>query len=422
MSVKRLLLAGLAATLIVTGALWALGSLDPAAIANEARVAFGVKDKQAAAPVSDEAPPAITVIEARRRQFVERLRLTGTIVPRRDVLVAPEIEGQQVAELSVDAGDRVEKGQLLARLARENLEAQLRQNGAEIARAEASIAQATNAITQSEARLSEAAAALERAKPLARSGYLSESILDQRQASATTARAALAIARNALRAAESEKAAAEARQNELAWRLARTEIRAPVAGLVLKRSAKVGAIASAQGEAMFRIAADGEVELLGDVPSDDLARLRTGQKAEITVGGVGTVSGSVRLIEPEVDVRTRLGKVRIFVGARPDLHVGQFAAALVETRSGAGVGVPAGAVMHDKEGAYLHVVVGDRVETRRIKTGLAADGFIEVAQGLAAGDVVVLKAGTFLGDGDRITPVPAARRPQSGVGAQAKAG
>ena len=68
------------------------------------------------------------------------------------------------------------------------------------------------------------------------------------------------------------------------------------------------------------------------------------------------------------------------------------------------------------------MVVGDRVETRRIKTGLGADGFIEVAQGLAAGDVVVLKAGTFLGDGDRITPVPAARRPQSGVGAQAKAG
>ena len=421
MRATRIMLGGLAAIAVGAGALWVGGGVDLSAIANEARNVLRGNKNDMPAQAENAAPPSISVVAAERRRFMERLRVTGTLAARQEILVSPEIEGQRVAALLVEAGERVGKGQVLANLSRENLEAQLAQTRAQVRRAEAMIAQASGAITQAEARLAEADAALERAKPLNRSGYLSASLLDQREATATSARAALAIAHNSLRAAESEKLAAEAQQRELEWRLQRTEIRAPAAGLVLGRGAKIGAIASAKGDVMFRLAAAAEIELTAEAPAADLARLAVGQPADINIGAERSLHGKVRLIEPEVDPRTRLGKVRIFIGADPPLHVGQFAVALIETRRSEGLGVPAASIMHDSRGAFLHVAVGERIETRRVRTGLASDGFVEIVDGLSDGELVVSKAGTFLGAGDIIAPVPVKPEPASGTIPQAKA-
>jgi HlyD family secretion protein len=422
MRTTRIMLGGLVVGAIAAGALWVGAGGDLSAIANDARNVLTGKQDETPANATRFTPPSISVVKVERRRFLERLRVTGTIAARSEILVTPEIEGQRVAALLVEAGELVEKGQVLAHLSRENLEAQLAQIRAQVRRAEATIAQARGSITQAEARLAEADAALERARPLNQSGYLSASLLDQRQATATSARAALAIARDSLRAAESEKLAAEAQQRELAWRLQRTEIQAPAAGLVLARGARIGAIASARDDVMFRLAADGEIELIAEVPADDLGRVAVDQRADVTAGAVGSVRGKVRLIEPEVDPRTRLGKVRIFIGANRLLHVGQFSVALIDVGRSDGLGVPAAAIMHDGRGAFLHVAGDGRIETRRVRTGLTSDGFVEIIDGLSAGELVVAKAGTFLGDGDRITPVPVEPGPASGTLPQPKAG
>ncbi len=83
--------------------------------------------------------PAVTVVSAARREIVERAVVTGTLVPRDEILVAPEVEGLRITELLVEEGDRVAQGQVLARLSSEMIATQEASNVAAIARAEAAI-------------------------------------------------------------------------------------------------------------------------------------------------------------------------------------------------------------------------------------------------------------------------------------------
>ena len=356
-------------------------------------------------------PPAITVARVTEAAFVAETVVTGTLVPRQEILVSPQIEGQQIAELLVDAGERVTEGQVLARLAGENIDAQPAQNSAAIARATAAIAQADSGIAQAAARLDEAEAQLKRTTPLRNSGVVSGSVFDQREAAAKTAAAQLAGARDGLALAKADKALAEAQRRELSWRRANTEIKAPRAGIVSRRSARVGAVASAIGEPMFRIIADGEVELEAQIPEAQIAQLRQGQSATVWAAGVPERTGTIRLVSPEVDRTTRLGSVRILLGAAGDLKIGGFARARIVTATSRGLSVPAAAVMHDATGAYVLAVETGRAVQKRIRLGIASGDRVEVVEGLSAGSVVVARAGTFLRDGDRLTPIDASSKP-----------
>jgi RND family efflux transporter MFP subunit len=158
---------------------------------------------------------------------------------------------------------------------------------------------------------------------------------------------------------------------------------------------------------MFRIVAKGEVELDAEVTETRLAAIAAGQTARVDVAGLGTIVGKVRLVSPEIDKSTRLGRVRIFLGDNPGLRVGAFARGTILTANGKGLAVPASAVLYGPDGPSVQVVRAGRVETRSIKTGLAAGALVEVREGLGDGDLVVARAGTFLREGDAVRPVPA---------------
>lgn len=351
-------------------------------------------------------PLPVTVSRVSTAEFVETVLVTGSLVPREEILVGPEIEGLRVLEVLVDEGERVKNGQVLARLVNDTLDAQLAQNDANLARSEAGIAQAQSAITQAEARLEEARNALERGKPLSKSGYIADSVMDQREAAAKTAEALLASARDGLRVAQAERGQIEAQRRELKWRRSKTDITAPADGLISRRTARIGGIAAlASVEPLFRIVAAGEVELDAEVIETGLARLRPDQPARVEVAGVGEVAGKVRLVSAEVDKATRLGRVRIFLGDNPALRIGAFARGLIETGRSTGLAVPAAAVLYGEQGASVQVVDAGRVVTRPVKLGLASGGLIEAREGLAEGDVVVARSGTFLRDGDSVQPV-----------------
>ena len=139
---------------------------------------------------------------------------------------------------------------------------------------------------------------------------------------------------------------------------------------------------------------------------------RKGQTARVEVAGLGTIAGKVRLVSPEVDKATRLGRVRIFLGDNPGLRVGAFARGIIETASGRGLAVPASAVLYGPDGPTVQVVRDNRVETRKIKTGLAAGALVEVREGLERGRPRGrARSGTFLRDGDAVRPVLAEQRP-----------
>lgn len=350
-------------------------------------------------------PPAITVAKVEIVAMTATVLVTGTFVPREEILVAPEVESLRVVSLAVDVGDRVVKGQVLATLERTQLDAQLAQNTASLARADATIAQAKSQIAQAEAAVAEAKSSFDRAKPLKSSGYLSESVYDQREAAARTTAAQLVAARDGLKLAEATKQETEAQRREIEWRLGNTEVKAPRSGLVSRRTARIGALATGASQPMFHIIADGEIELEADIIEADLPSVTAGQPVSIDVAGIGEVQGKVRLVTPEVDRQTRLGKVKIFIGDKPGLRIGAFGRGRIVTAQVRAIAVPAAAVMYGSESASVLRINGDRVEARLITTGLRAAGLIEVKSGLAEGDLVVAKAGTFLRDGDRVRAV-----------------
>lgn len=357
--------------------------------------------KLAAAPRA----PAVSVVKVASADFTETVMVSGSLVPREETLISPEIEGFRVLELFADEGSDVKKGQVLARLVPDQLEAQIAQNDASLANAQAGIARAQSLMKDAEAKQEQAKSDLERAVPLRKSGYLSQSVYDQREAASLSAAALVRAAQDALKAAEAQKAQVEAQRREIEWRRGKTEVTSPADGVVSRRNARIGAVASAVGEPMFRIIQNGEMELDAEIVETELYKVKPGQKAHITVPGATDIDGTVRLVSPEIDKTTRLGRVRIFLGRNAALHVGAFARGRIETKKSRGISVPPAAVMFDPEGAFVQVVMGDKIQRRLVKTGLISEGRVEIVSGLTEDELIVQKSGTFLRDGDVIRPI-----------------
>jgi HlyD family secretion protein len=367
----------------------------------------------AAVPDAAAIAPAVTVVPAERREIVERAVVTGTLVPRDEILVAPEVEGLRITELLVEEGDRVTKGQVLARLSQEMIVTQEASNVAAVARAEAAIVQAKSQIVQAEAANIEAKQSLERAQSLAKTGNATAAVLEQRVSAAQGAEGRLAAARGGLQSAQADLATARAAGSEIALRRARTDIRAPEAGIVNRRTARVGASVTAAGEPLFRLIARGEIELEGEVPETSLARITVGDPASLDLDDGRQLRGKVRRVYPEVDRATRLGKIRIRLANDPVLRIGAFARGTVEVARREGIAVPVSSLLYAADGRASVLVAKDgRVEARTVTTGLSSEGFTEIRSGVAAGETVVARAGSFLRDGDRVRAVP---RPSAGT-------
>ena len=356
----------------------------------------------AAAPLETARPPSITVSRAAAETLADTVVLTGTLVAREEVLVNPQIEGLAITRVLAEEGDRVVAGQVLAYLSHDVAEASLAQNAAQIARADAAIAQAQSAIQEAEANRAQADAAFARSRDLVATGAASRETFDTRQQAAQIGVARVASAQNARGLALADRALAQAQRTELAVRLALTEIRSPVAGIVSRRTARVGAVFGMTGDPLFRITQDGAVELEADVPENRLARLHAGQPA--TIDGV---LAHVRLVSPEVNRTTRLGRVRIAPDQDPVGVIGSFARARVEVARLDGIAVPLSAVLFDPDGAKVQVVHDGLVETRPVTVGLRSGGLALLTAGLAAGEAVVSVSATFVRDGDRVVAIPA---------------
>lgn len=357
---------------------------------------------------ADLAGPRVTVAKAVRGELVETVSVTGTLVARDEVLIGPEIDGVRVVEVLAEEGDRIEKGQVLARLSRETLDALLAQNDAAIAKTEAAIAQARNQIATAQAALRQSSQALQRTSELKKSGFASQAVLDQQTNAENGDIARLAAAQDWLKVSQADRAAMDAQRRELQVRISRTEVRAPAAGLISRRSTKLGAVAAMAAEPMFRLIANGEIELEGEVPEIRIGKVKAGQKATIVSGG-SSVAGSVRLVSTEVDRVTRLGRVRIAIPDPVGQRIGSFARGIVETRRVDSVSVPLSAVLYGDRGPYVQAVEIDRIVSSLVTLGVTAEHRVEIVTGLNEGAMYVLKAGGFLRDGDAVSPVEASK-------------
>ena len=186
-----------------------------------------------------------------------------------------------------------------------------------------------------------------------------------------------------------------------------TQVQAPVAGLIASSSAVIGAVASGKGEALFSIIARSEFDLVGMVPTQDVAKLAVNQMARIKIIGAGEVEGKVRRVAPTVEPNSQLGQVFVSVTTNRRLLVNSSGRAMIKTGQSCGVSVPLTAVLYGSAGTVVQVVRRQRVETRRVEVGLMSAGQVEIRDGLVEGDIVVARAGALLREGDPVRPVTA---------------
>ena len=367
---------------------------------------------EAAAAATDVAPaaaqtlPSITVATIVPRKMSDRVVATGLISPVEMIQVAPLIEGQPIERLLADVGDDVTEGQVLAVLSKTTLELQRSQFYASFASAKATIAQAEAQMLEAKSSADEAQRVSERTSKLRQQGSASQAAADSASANAIAATARVTVATQSLEAARAQLALVEAQLANVDLQLSRTEVKAPVAGEITARNAVIGAVASAAGSPMFSMIRDGALELKADVSETDLLRLAIGQKAQLRlVGSDEVLTGTIRLVEPTIDANTRLGRARIAIDDSAKVRSGMFVDAEILVTETEALAVPVTAVGSSPEGAAVMKVTDGTVSRVPVKLGILDSGWVEIVEGLAPGDQVVVKAGAFVRDGDRINPV-----------------
>ncbi len=353
------------------------------------------------------APPSISVLTAEKKPIAEDLTVTGSFAAGELVLVSPEIDGLAVTEFLVEEGDTVKKGQVLARLNSASIDIQITQNKATLARNNFAQDQAKNAIDQAQINRDHADADLERTKKLRTGGIATQQTLDQFQATYDLANAQLSNAKLGLEAAQADRVGIEAQLDALMLNKSRTEIKSPVDGYVSNRSVQIGGIASGTKSPMYQIVANGIVKLVAEIPESDMPRLVVGQKATITINGYSKpIEGEVRLISPEVNETTRVGLAHIRVADEVRIPLGTFGRAKISLAAADGVALPLTAVTFGDNGPTVQIVKDNKVEVRKVITGLVGTDDIEITSGVQSGEIFVARAGSFVRDGDAVTPVP----------------
>jgi HlyD family secretion protein len=327
------------------------------------------------APKNTAALPLVTVVTPTLGEVSASVALTGLVSARNDMPIGTEGDVGRISAVLVEAGDRVHKGQILARL-----NPITGQSGVDSAEASLAEAQANAAVAGAEWKRAEQGPDL-----------FSQEEDDRRHTTAI--------------AADAKVKAAEAQVADMRNRLAHTTVIAPTDGIVLTRTAEIGQIAVPGTTVLFRLARDGQVEMRGQVAEQDLPKLKIGQQAQVRLDGLAkSFTGKVWQVGAIIDPTTRQGSVRIALPSdNTDLRPGAFARAEVRVDSVTGVLLPQTALLSDEQGNYVLVVDTDnKVQKREVTVAGARSEGLLVSAGLAGTERVIAIAGAFLRMGEAV--------------------
>jgi len=353
---------------------------------------------------------AVAVVVAKQQALTETVISSGRIITPDRIELGAEMVGNLV-EVTVEEGDRVHAGQVLARIDDAEQRAAAEQSRRTLDEAEARLRQlsevsrpvADQALAQAEASLTLASREFARVERLVAEGFYNQSRLDEARRTLDSARAgreaAQAQARGnhpdgvETRLAEARRAQARAGLDLAAAKQGNTVIRAPADGVVVRKRVEPGDIVT-QGKVLFELAADGETQIVLQVDEKNLGRLALGQKAGVLADAYPAQAFEAEIfhIAPAVDAQKGSVEVKLRVPAPPafakpdmtvsvEIRVGQRASALT---------LPSEAV-HDLAGArpWVLVVEAGRAARRDIRLGLVGTGTVEVTGGLREGEAVI---------------------------------
>ena len=358
----------LAASALVVAALTRL-PISPAAADN-------------APPKSAKAALSVLLTQATPGDWPLTLSANGNISAWQEAVIGAEAGGLRIDEVLVNVGDRVRKGQLLARLQSETVAAEVAQT-----RASLQEAQATQA---------EAAANAERARQLQSTGAMSSQQINQFLTTEQVAQARVAVLEAKLKADQ--------------IRLTQTQVKSPDDGSISARQATIGSVVQ-PGQELFRLIRRDRLEWRAEVPAADLARVKPGMKATVFTASGAPAAATVRMVAPTVDATTRVGLVYVDIDSPRDARAGMFARGEIELAQTRALTLPQAAVqMRDGFHYVFRLGKDNKVTQTKVAVGRRSGERIEIVGGID-GEARVVAAGVgFLADGDSVRVVRDATR------------
>lgn len=313
-------------------------------------------------PPAPQVGPALTVTTTRPQQVIwpQMLSASGVIAPWQEASIGPQIGSYQLVEVRANIGDRVQRGQVLARL-----------NPA-LLRAEAA---------QLQARYDQATANGRRALDLKASGGVSEQDVLAAETETKTAAALLAAKRLELRY---------------------TAILAPDDGVITARTATLGAVAPA-GQELFRMIRQNRLEWRGELTAGQLRAVAAGQAVTLSLPDGGQASALVRQAAPAMDDQSRLGLVYADIAQGGRARAGMYVTGAITIGKSRALTVPAQCVVVRDGRSYVMLLEGRdpaSVRLRAVKPGRRNEDVIEILDGLTGGERLVFSGAGFLNDGD----------------------
>lgn len=351
------------------------------------------------------APAAVTAV-------TETVSVTGSAAARDMLPILAEASGLQIEQVLVEEGQLVQAGQVLAVLDSSVLKAQLNQARADVVSAEAIVRQKQAAFEQQRATLARAESDLNRYQDLANSGAVSQKDLDAYVTTAKTEREALSVAQANIASAQADAEGKVAEVQKLNTEIEQTIVRAPAAGLIAEKVARVGNVTGT--EKLFSLIRAGSLELQAKVPETELPQITVGALARISSDADPRIQleGRVREIAPLVDAQSRQATVKIDLPSSPLLRSGMFLKAAITVRAAQALTVPAAAVLPQPDGQSLvYVLEGtDTVRAKPVEVGSQDNtdpdkARIVIKRGLQPGDRVIEAGAGYVKDGDRVAVV-----------------
>ena len=330
------------------------------------------------APVKDPVIElsAIDLATAHVVELTSGLPISGALKAVNSAIVKARVPGE-LQGLTVREGDRVEAGQVIARVESTEYADRVRQ-----AQEQADAAKAQVEIAQRQ---------VDNNAALVRQGFISKTAADNSLASLNTAQA--------------NHRAAQAGIDVLRKSLADTVLRAPISGQVSQRLAQPGERVAPEAR-IVEIVDLSRLELEASISPADSVAVRVGQQALLRIEGVAQpVAATVARINPSAQAGSRSVLIYLTVAAQPGLRQGLFAQGQLATETQRALAVPLNAVRTDKPLPYVQVVEGDRIAHRTVQTGVRGqvDGELWVAvQGVADGARVLRGAAGVVREGTQV--------------------
>lgn len=320
---------------------------------------------------------AVSLVKAESRTIERAIIASGPISPWEEMQLGVELSGVRVTSLNVDVGQQVKRGQLLLELDHRTLDSELRQADASLNEAKAGVQLANINFN--------------RGQQLAKSQLISASALDELRAGVVQAQARFATT--------------QAIRDGVQLKRNFASLRAPDDGVISKRLVQPGQVVMA-GSELLRMIRHGRLEWRAELNETDLARVQTGASVRLQTGDGKIVDGIVRAVSPGLDAGTRTGTLYADLPNPGNLKSGTFLEGRILVGASQTLMLPSASVIQRDGNSYVFKIdANNTAKLVRVSSGMSDSGYIEILDGLKAGEAVVETGAGLLSDGDRVRVV-----------------